>query len=206
MSISDEDLDPEVIAISVVFNALKSLTPDAQSRVLDYVQRKLRRDSPDDRAGSEAALEPEDTASGERPPSGAVQETDTDEGINAVARKWMRRNGLTSEALGSLFSLGVDDIELVAKKVPGDTKKERMHSVLLLRGVASYLGTGAARFTHADLKETCLHYDAYDVANSTAYLKSFASEVSGTAKSGYALSARGLAAATELVKSLVTKK
>ena len=26
-----------------------------------------------------------------------------------------------------LFSLGVDEIDLVAKKVPGDTKKERMH-------------------------------------------------------------------------------
>ena len=39
--------------------------------------------------------------------------------------------------------------------------------------------------------------------NSTAYMKSFASEVSGSAKTGYTLSARGLASATDLVKALV---
>lgn len=200
-----EELDPEVIAISTVFRALDGLTPDAQSRVLEYVQRKLRKEpaaaatTPREMShnGSVAQAEHRDQS-----PSFENGDPDEEDGINSVARKWMRRNGLTSHGLGSIFSLGVDEIELVAKSVPGKTKKDRMRSVILLRGIAAYLSSGAPRFTHAELKETSLHYDAYDVANSAAYLKSFASEVSGSAKSGYTLTARGLASATDLVKSL----
>lgn len=199
-----EELDPEIVAISTVFKALDDLTPDAQSRVLEYVQRKLRkepaaaatapREAPQDGGGTQAEHR-------DQSPSSDNDDTDED-GINAVARRWMRRNGLTSHGLGSIFSLGVDEIELVAKSVPGKTKKDRMHSVILLRGIAAYLSSGVSRFTHAELKEASLHYDAYDVANAATYLKSFASEVSGSAKSGYTLTARGLASATELVKSL----
>ncbi len=204
MSKSTEQLDPEVIAISTVFNAIKDLSPDAQSRVMDYVQRKMRRVSADNLPPADSVKTTEDTSPEDLSPPTAPQGDETDDGINPIARKWMRRNGFTAQTLGALFSLGVDAIELVAKKVPGGSKKARMRSVALLKGVAAYLGTGAARFTHADLKETCLHYDAYDAANSTAYMKSFASEVAGTARSGYyTLSGRGLAAATDLVKSLI---
>ena len=40
--------DPEIIAITAVHNALRSLSPDAQSRVLAYVAAKLRRELPSD--------------------------------------------------------------------------------------------------------------------------------------------------------------
>lgn len=200
---NSEKLDPEIIAISTVFTALNKLTPDAQSRVLDYVQRKLKKEPAPEAILSDDSAPIETGTQIERQNSSAsAGEDDTDDGINSVARKWMRRNSLTATALGAIFSLGVDEIELVAKNIPGKTKKDRMHNVALLRGTAAYLSSGAPRFTHAELKETCLHYDAYDVANSTAYLKSFASEVSGSAKIGYTLTARGLAAATELVRSL----
>ena len=105
-----------------------------------------------------------------------------------------------------LFSLGVDEIDLVAKKVPGDNKKDRMHSVLLLKGIAAYLSSGVARFTHQQLKEACLHYDAYDGNNFASYLKDFAGEVSGTKSGGYTLTPRGLTAATEMIKDLVSAK
>lgn len=206
MSTTSEQLDPEIAAISTVFSVLKDLSPDAQSRVLDYVRRKLRGTSAEESSSRESAQVADDAPGNEEVSTSASKDIEADDGINAVAQKWMRRNGLTATSLGALFSLGVDDIELVAKKVPGKSKRERTHSVVLLKGIASYLGSGAARFTHADLKETCLHYDAYDVANSTAYMKSFASEVAGSARTGYTLSARGLAAATELVKSLVAAK
>src|SRR5690242_5815540 len=188
---NSEKLDPEIIAISTVFTALNKLTPDAQSRVLDYVQRKLRKEPAAETIPDDSAPVQTGTPIERHDPSASASEDDTDDGINSVARKWMRRNSLTATALGAIFSLGVDEIELVAKTIPGKTKKDRMHSVALLRGTAAYLSSGAPRFTHAELKETCLHYDAYDVANSTAYLKSFASEVSGSAKIGYTLTARG---------------
>src|SRR5262249_48578505 len=118
------------------------------------------------------------------------------EGISPVARKWMRRNGLTATQLSNIFSLGVDEIDLVAKTVPGGkNKKEKMRNVFLLKGVAAYLGGGVARFTHEQAKETCLHYDAYDVKNFATYLKGMQSEVSGSKDTAYQLSARGLASA-----------
>lgn len=222
MTTSQDEMDTEILAIASVYNALKELTPDEQARVLDYVQRKLRRELPQLSPSPSSPFDVPVTSTPDAPSAGgsSVQQSasevsaiqngdpppDTDEsGINSVALKWMQRNGLTVEGLGQLFSLGLDDIELVAKSVPGKSKRERMHSVALLKCIAAYLGSGAARISHAELKEACLHYDAYDVANSTAYMKAFATEIGGSAKQGYTLSARGLAAATDLVKELVAK-
>ena len=81
-----------------------------------------------------------------------------------------------------------------------------MRSVLLLKGIAAYLGTGAARVTYEQLKEASLHYDAYDSANFASYIKSFASEAGGTKESGYTLTARGLTTATDLVRGMLSPK
>jgi hypothetical protein len=202
-----EQPDPEIIAISAVHAALRNLPADAQSRVLDYVAKKLRRERLSDAGEFEEGNAPTGSVGqGERQRQPLEPESDDspdDDGITEVGKKWMRRNSFDTVGLGALFSLGVDEIEVVAKKVPGKGKKDRLRAVALLKGVAAYLGGGAARFTHAELKEACLHYDAYDATNSTAYMKSLSSEVSGTAKTGYVLTARGLTAATELVKSLI---
>ncbi len=198
--------DPEITAIAAVYNALKDLDPEARARVIEYVAKKLgvahaageRRQS--STAGDEHAQAPS------LPSPAASEESEEYEGISPVALKWMRRSGLTSSELSALFSLGVDEIDLVAKKVPGENKKDRMHSVLLLKGIAAYLSSGVARVTHEQLKEACLHYDAYDLANFASYLKSFAAEASGTKGSGYTLTARGLTNATEIIKTLVSAK
>ena len=78
-----------------------------------------------------------------------------------------------------------------------------MHSVLLLKGIASYLGSGATRFTYEQLKEACLHYKAFDAANFAASLKSFSAEVSGEKSTAYVLTPRGLSSATEIVKKML---
>src|SRR5437899_12583099 len=88
-----------------------------------------------------------------------TKDTPNDEldGISPVAQKWMRRNVLQVEHLSSIFSLGADEIDLVAKNVPGNSTKARMRSVFLLKGVAAYLAGGAPRFSHEQVKEPCLH-------------------------------------------------
>jgi hypothetical protein len=53
------------------------------------------------------------------------------------------------------------------------------------------------------VKETCMHYGAYDQPNFATYLKEFASEISGSKESGYALTARGLANAVIVVKEIL---
>ena len=65
-----------------------------------------------------------------------------------------------------------------------------------------YLASGTPRFTHEKVKEACLHYNAYDVNNFAANLRELAAEVSGGKESGYTLTQRGLAGATEIVREL----
>lgn len=191
-------LDPEITAITVIYAALEPLDDQGRNRVLDYVTAKLGL-----RLGPRT-LPPEvepHTPGDDRLPEEHEGSTDNDsDGISPVALKWMKRTGLTTDVLSNWFSLGLDEIDLVAKSVPGDTKKERMRSVLLLKGIAAYLAFGAARVPHDQVKEACLHYGAYDGSNFATYLKSFASDVGGTKESGYTLTAKGITAATELLR------
>lgn len=198
-----ETRDPEIEAIALVNAALKDLESHAQQRVLDYVARKLGLHVPavghrpsevadaDDDAQSEFSRSEDHTL--------AINAEDFD-GINSVAKKWITRSGFTADQLSLLFSIGGDEIELIAKRVPGKTKRDRMRSVFLLKGVAAYLASGAARVTYEQVKEACLHYDAFDGGNFSKYLASMAAEISGTTKSGYTLTARGIVAATDIVR------
>ena len=101
-----------------------------------------------------------------------------------MAQKWMTRNGLSSSQLSSLYSLGIDDIDLVADKVPGKTLKQRLRNVVLLKGVASYLGTGAPRVDHTKLKEAASHYDADTGSNMATHMKGMARDTAGSAAVG----------------------
>lgn len=201
--------DAEVTAMNAVVTAINELDAPAQQRVISYVVQRFNLQAPtmNTESGSspnEYQREPDPPIDREEP-RGESNPVDEDglEGINPVARKWMSRNGLAVDGLSKLFSLGIDEIDLVAKKVPGNSKKERMRSVILMKGVASYLGGGAPRVSHEQVKETCLHYDAFDTDNFAQYLKKMSAEVGGTKEAGYTLTARGLTAATELVKQIL---
>jgi hypothetical protein len=202
------DPDQEIVAISAVYSALKELAPDAQTRVMSYVAAKLNIEAPTaefDPAHRTKLLEDNAKRNERREEETheAKQNSNDDlEGISPVAKKWMARNGLQVAALSKVFSVSTDEIDLIAKTVPGNGKKDRMRSVFLLKGIAAYLGSGAARFSHAQIKEACLHYDAFDSANFAAYFKSLSSEVSGSKDTEYALTPRGLAGATEMVKEI----
>jgi hypothetical protein len=156
-----KEQDAEVDAIKVVFDALKGLEKAAQNRVLDYVMNRLElKKKPDPVAPLvEPVLTENETFSSSTEVEDAAADEATDEeedgleGINAVARKWMRRNDLTPAQLSNLFSLGIDDIDLVATSVPGGSIKERLRSVVLLKAIASYLSSGAARVDHNKVKE-----------------------------------------------------
>lgn len=206
---ADKDNDPEFEAMLTVHRALKDLLPDAQNRVLEYAARRLslklhasggdtgkqRRDS----SLNESANLADDVSRSED------SADEGSEGINPIAQKWMRRNGLTVSALSPFFSIGLDEIDLVARTVPGKQTKEKMRSVLLLKGVAAYLSSGAARVPDEELREACIHYAAYDKSNFASHLRSFGSEASGTRESGYSLTALGLTSATDMIKAMIPK-
>jgi hypothetical protein len=203
--------DPEITAISLVYSALKDLNADSQQRVIDYVSAKLDLSTrppvlPAAQGFETTSMHEELTAPTTPAVESLAADSDELEGISPVAIKWMRRNDLSAATVSRIFSLGIDDIDLVAKKVPGDTKTKRVRSVFLLKGIAAYLSTGAARMTHEQVKEACLHYDAYDSTNFAKYVKTLSAEVSGTKESGYTLTSRGLAAATETIKEMTAGK
>jgi hypothetical protein len=200
--------DPEIAAISEVHAALKDLDPDAQSRVLKYVADKLglsqQTHSPARSRHTDEADENLNTRASAESGENRLAEDGELEGISPAGKKWMARSGLQPSQLSSIFSLGGDEIDLIAKSVPGNSKAKRMRSVILLKGLAAYLGTGAARLTDQEVRETCLHYDALDAKNFATTLKGLASEVSGSKETGYTLSARGQASATEMVRGMVS--
>ena len=207
MSSAEAAIDPEIAAIGIVYAGLKDLDADAQQRVLDFVVGKLKLRIKEAASAPKPRVAPhydEDSDHGRvaSHDQDELEDLDENDGISSTAKKWMKRNGLGSDKLSSVFSLGVDEIDLVAKSVPGKGKKERMHNVFLLKGVASYLGTGSPRFTFDQVKEALLHYDAFDTSNFAAFFKSFASEVSGSKEAGYTLTARGLTNATALLKEI----
>jgi hypothetical protein len=211
-----DDHEPEIAAISRVYLALKDLDEAAQHRVLDYVSKRLNLSRAHKAPASPQPEREHEPVQKSPTPSLTNQENadleektdeldgeDALEGVSPGGKKWMRRNGLDPKSLSAIFSLGIEEIDLIAKKVPGRNKKDRMRSVFLLKGVASYLSSGTARFKDDDAREACNHYDAHDTANFAAYLKSFSSIFSGTKAAGYTLTSRGIAEGTELVKEML---
>jgi hypothetical protein len=205
----DLDDDPEFRAMQRVHAALAPLQAEARQRVLDYVIRRLsmkaapgaepfQRERP--AASREAAAEPEVLSQEESADEPIDESLD---GISPVALKWMRRSGFTSEQLGSIFSLGIDDIDLITKTIPGRGKGSRMQNILRLKGIARYLASGVARVSHDEFNDACSHYNAHDVPHFSENMRKLGGEISGTKETGYQLTAKGLTAATALIKEMV---
>lgn len=212
MSIKKEELSEvtsEISAIGTVHAALKDLDSAAQIRVLSYVSNILNvslggptsKNTTEDHEDVRPASQPS-TANA---PSEVTLNQGDAEGINSVALRLVKRSGIALQDLEKIFSIGIDDIDLVTPKIPGTSKSDKFHNVLLLKGIAAYLGTGTAKVTHDELKETALHYSAYDSTNASKYLKSFAGDWTGSKAAGYTLSARGLTNGIAVVKSMIEK-
>ena len=206
------NLQVEVEAITTVAKALEPLEPLARERVLNYVcgalsislTSKLRSEERRQEVSKEDSPLPMDETHDETPfdmsgDSGHL------EGISPVARKWMSRSGLSEEQLGSIFSLSLDEIDLVADKIPGNAKRQKMRSVFLLKGIASFLGSGTARFKADEIKQVCMHYGALDGKNYATYLKELADEVSQS-NGEFKLTPKGMIAATNLIKEMQSNK
>jgi hypothetical protein len=203
------DRDPELDAMRTVYAALRALDAAAQQRVVEYVMHRLDIQRPSqapDVGGGSVSLGELAKEAREQPAQaqeGANLEADDElAGVSPVAKKWVRRNSLSAAQLSAVFSLGLDEIDLIARSIPGTSKRERHKNVLLLAGVASYLSSGSARVEDARLREALGHYNAYDQPNFAKYMREFGPEVSGSRENGYTLSARGLAAAADVIREI----
>jgi hypothetical protein len=206
MANKKNDTTPEIDAYRTVYLALKPLEPAAQLRVLRYSAEMLDLKLEIPGVASPRERESEEGLSDHPATTVLALERSEDEGISTIALKWMKRSNLSSKDLQNLFSLGIDDIDLISKSVPGKSKRERLLHVLFLKAIAAYLATGAARVTYEQLKEAAIHYKAFDANNFAAHIKSFAADIGGTKESGYTLTPRGLSAATKLVQDMLVAK
>lgn len=204
--------DPELDAMVAVYGVLRTLPADAQQRVLNYVAERLglthkseQRSAgiPDQRRQPPVEQGEAGRREGKDDPPDEIEEELA--GVSPVAQKWIRRNGLSAKQLSAIFSLGLDDIDVVARSVPGSSKRERMRNVVLLTGAAAYLASGAARANDDALRQALSHYNAYDRSNFATYMREFSADVSGSKESGYTLTARGLAAAADVIKEMTAK-
>lgn len=208
---SETKIDPEIAAIGAVYSALQSLEKVAQQRALEYVARKLGiRIGTDSHAGESQSVERLNPSSLDQSshPESAYDEVDPEisDEISPIAQKWMQRNSLEPNQLAALFSLGGEEIDVIAEKIPGKSKRERMRHVIYLKCIAAYLASGAARVSDKHAREACLHYDALDSANFAANIKSFGAYLSGTKQAGYTLTPRGISEATKIVKEMSEMK
>src|SRR6266849_5896529 len=205
------DHDLELNAMAIIYAALKPLDSEAQGRVFDYVRNSFSlKDNPTFESARKQIVTidhgAEEGGGGgpQREPgkgdSAAEEAVEGLEGVSPVAQKWMRRNSFSASQISSLFSLGVDEIDLIANSVPGKSKREKFHNVLLLQGIASYLGSGAPRIDDNKLRQAAGHYGADPERNLWNYIKGLAADVSGSSSSGFTLTARGLTSATELIR------
>jgi hypothetical protein len=219
-NMTNADPDTEFQAMAQIYAALKPLDVGGRKRVLDYVLSRLGvdlRPKLDEKARKNEALQNQETELDDHALDEEATKAKNDiglednevgeiEGISPVAKKWMKRTALPGEKLSELFSLGVDEIDLVSNSVPGQNTKERLRSLILLQGIASYLGTGAPRVDYSKLKLAMQYYGIDPGKNMSTYLKDFASESSGSVSAGFTLTARGLNSATELIKEMVGRK
>jgi hypothetical protein len=216
MNNNGSENNTELEAFGTVLSALKGLEHEAQLRVIQYTIATLNvgftpRMLPPAPEPKQGASDSEFKGSFEADLNSEEPDLDLETGnellasLSEVAKKWMRRNAVSEDQLTRFFSIGFDDIDLVAPEtaVPGSTMKDKIHSVLLLKGIAAYLGTGVPIITDDNLRQTCLHYNCFDATNYAKYIKAFGSEITGNKQSGYTLNARGMTQATEIIKKAV---
>src|SRR5262245_48168205 len=127
--------EPE--AIGAIDRALADLPDDgARIRVLAWAVAKYGQ-------GELATLRTPRGPSGGMTAQQLAREPDTTlEGVSPAASLWFKRNGIPlDDRVSSVFSIDQSDIDLVAPSVPGDSRRARLRSVFLLRGVCSLLTT-----------------------------------------------------------------
>ena len=128
------------------------------------------------------------------------EETDVAVGVNA--RRWMQQNRISADSLQEIFHIDGGVVEVIASDVPGSSKRSKTRSCYLLSGIRALLGNDQPNFSESDAVELCKHVACYDSPNHANTRKELGNQIRGTKDAGYSLSAPGLRAAAELIKSM----
>jgi hypothetical protein len=124
------------------------------------------------------------------------------EGISPKAAAWMLRNSLTMEQLEHVFSIDGGSVDVIAAKLPGDSKRQQTVQAYLLSGLSSYLKTGEPSFLDKDARDLCQKIGCYDSPNHSNSMKALGNFVHGSKDGGWKLTAPGLSETVKIIKLL----
>jgi len=180
---------PLTTAMSKVVELLSPLSSEERKRVVQAAFALLGEDATPNPSSPSAKNHADDASSDALPIA------------HPTANQWLKRNGITQEQLEQHLYFDGGTAKVIS--LPGNASK-RIHQVMntyLMLGFAAFLSTGEAAFTDKDARELCEHFGCYDATNHAKYIKEFGNKITGSKSSGWKLTAPGLTAAAELVKS-----
>lgn len=181
--------DSLTTAMSKVVELLTPLTSDERKRVVQAAFALLGEDA--------------SPASSRKASDSPIDEMSTDAlpKVSTSAIQWLKRTGITQDQLEQHLYFDGDNVKVIS--LPGSTSKriQQVINVYLMLGFAAFLATGEASFPDKDARELCEHFGCYDPTNHAKYIKEFGNKITGSKNSGWKLTAPGLTAAGELVKS-----
>jgi hypothetical protein len=126
---------------------------------------------------------------------------DAGDGISAKAAAWMAKNQISRDQLEHVFSVDEKSVDVIAHKMPSDSKRKQTAEAYVTAGLMAYISSGELEFTDDAARDVCKKVGCYDQANHANYMKAFSNWIGGT-KAGWKLSNPGLTKAAEIVKSL----
>lgn len=132
------------------------------------------------------------------------ESSEGDLAVGNNACRWMQQNRISVDALQEVFHIGSGVAEVIASDVPGSSKRAKTKSCYLLSGIRALLADDQPDFSESDAVELCRHVACYDSPNHASTRKDLGNQIRGTKDAGYSLSAPGLRAAAELIKSMAT--
>lgn len=122
-------------------------------------------------------------------------------GVSAAAIPWLKKAGVTQDQLEQHLHFDGGTAKVIS--LPGGASKriDQVIHTYLMHGFAAFLATGEASFTDKEARDLCEHFGCYDATNHAKYVKEFGNKITGSKSSGWKLTAPGLTAAAELLKS-----
>jgi len=191
--------DPELEAMAAVLEILKPLAPPMQGRVVHWVLERLE-------IGSHMPIRAPNTAQ-ESPDEQIVLGMPAGPrgfSVPPPALAWTRQNGITGQELECTFHQTSEGLSVIAAKMPGNSRREKVLNCYLLSGACSFLSTGEANFTDQKARELCEEFGCLDTTNHTKYLREKGNEFVGSKSKGWSLTAPGKHRVALLIKEIAS--
>ncbi len=182
--------DSLAAAMSKIVEILTPLDGDQRRRVVQASFALLGEEWVSPKALGSVAAKPSEEASGE-----------IIDGVSPAAAAWLTKAKITREQLEQCLHFDGGAVKVIS--LPGGATKriDQVIHTYLMQGLAAFLATGVPSFTNQEARDLCEHFGCYDPTNHAKYIKEFGNRITGSKTAGWKLTAPGLTAVAELLKT-----